>query len=234
MDDGSRIRNHEIVVPRSSRYAVLGAGVSDAREIWLVCHGYGQLAERFISRFSVIDDGKRMIVAPEALSRFYLSSSSGGYSASDRVGASWMTREGRDAEIIDQVRYLDMVCARVFDGVDRSSVRLVALGFSQGSAAVCRWAARTASPPEHVVLWGGGVPAELLEGEGKAGLARAPLTIAIGANDPIAHGGRVEIHRKQLDAAGIKYRFVPYDGGHEIDGAVLADIAGGLRGDPTG
>ncbi|HUR91296.1 MAG TPA: hypothetical protein VMY38_01335, partial [Gemmatimonadaceae bacterium] len=113
MTDELRVRSHDIIVPRTSRYAVLGAPISEATEVWLVCHGYGQLAERFISRFSVIDDGKRMIVAPEGLSRFYLSSSSGGYSASDKVGASWMTREGRDAEIVDQVRYLELVCERV-------------------------------------------------------------------------------------------------------------------------
>jgi hypothetical protein len=36
------------------------------------------------------------------------------------------------------------------------------------------------------------------------------------------------MHRDQLDAAGLAYRFVSYDGGHEIDGAVLAGLAAGL------
>lgn len=233
MDDGSRITSHEIIVPRTSRYAVLGAAVSEARELWLVCHGYGQLAERFISRFSVIDDGKRMIVAPEALSRFYLSGSSGGYSASDKVGASWMTREGRDAEIVDQVRYLDLVCARVFEGVDRASIRFVALGFSQGTAAISRWTARTATPPDHLILWGGGVPADLLERHGLQGLKRATTTLVAGSSDPVANAERVIEHRKQLDAAGLSYRLVGYEGGHDVEPRPLAELAASFRNSPT-
>ncbi|MEO7647026.1 MAG: phospholipase, partial [Gemmatimonadaceae bacterium] len=159
MNDGSRVRSHEITVPRTARYAVLGAGVSTAEEVWLVCHGYGQLAARFIRRFGAIDNGRRLIVAPEALSRFYMSGGTRPHSDEEKVGASWMTREGRDAEIADQVTYLDLVRERVFDGLAGRGVRFVGFGFSQGTATVCRWAARTATPPDHLVLWGGGVPA---------------------------------------------------------------------------
>lgn len=228
MSDQPVARSREITVPRTARYAELGAEISVADELWVVCHGYGQLASRFIRRFGVLDNGRRLIVAPEALSRFYLSGGTGPHSEEDRVGASWMTREERDAEIADQVTFLDRVSERVLEGSDRAGIRIVALGFSQGAATVCRWTARTARPPDHVVLWGSGVPADLFEGEGRAGLARATLTIAVGRSDPIAHGGRVEAHRKQLDGAGFAYRFIEYDGGHEIDGDVLAEIASGF------
>lgn len=222
------MRSHEITVPRTARYAVLGAGVSRVEEVWLACHGYGQLASRFIHRFGVIDNGKRLIVAPEALSRFYVSGGTRPHSGDEKVGASWMTREGRDAEIADQVTYLDLVRERVFDGLARRSARFVGFGFSQGTTTVCRWAARTATPPEHLVLWGGGVPADLLEGAGREGLTRATITIVVGASDPIADDGRVAGHKKQLDAAGLSYRLVTFDGGHEIDGGVLREIADGL------
>ncbi len=225
MIDPPQVRGAEIIVPRTARYAMLGADAAAGGELWLVCHGYGQLASRFIRRFGVLDDGRRLIVAPEAPSRFYLSGGTGPHSAEDKVGASWMTREGRDAEIADQVTYLDLVRERVLGGSSRADVRVVGFGFSQGAATICRWAARTAAAPSDIVLWGSGVPADLLEGEGRAGLARATLTVVVGTSDPIAHGGRVEAHRKQLDAAGLAYRFVGYDGGHEIDGEVLARIA---------
>ena len=228
MSDQHLVRSREITVPRTARYAELGADVSVASELWLVCHGYGQLASRFIRRFGVLDNGRRLIVAPEALSRFYLSTGTGPHSDEDKVGASWMTREERDAEIADQVTFLDMVRERVLGGSERAGFRVVALGFSQGAATVCRWAARTATPPDDVVLWGSGVPAELFAGEGRAGLARATLTLAVGTSDPIANGDRVGIHRNQLDAARVVYRFVSYDGGHEIDGKALETLAGGL------
>ena len=139
-----------------------------------------------------------------------------------------MTREGRDAEIADQVTFLDMVREGVLGAPERAGVRVIALGFSQGAATVCRWAARTATPPADVVLWGSGVPSDLFDGEGRAGLTRATLTLVVGSSDPIANGERVGVHRDQLDAAGLAYRFVSYEGGHEIDGAALAGLAAGL------
>ena len=224
MKERSLARSHEIVVPRTARYVTLGPELSGADEVWLTCHGYGQLASRFIRRFDVIDNGRRLIVAPEALSRFYLTGGTGPHSDGDKVGASWMTREGRDSEITDQVTYFDLVRERILGG-KASSARWVGFGFSQGAAVICRWAARAAQPPAHLVLWGSGVPAELLEGDGKAGLARASLTIVMGAQDPIADAGRVEAHKAELDAARISYRFVSYEGGHDVDGPTLAGLA---------
>lgn len=228
MGDQPSVRSWNITVPRTARYALLGADVSAAGELWLACHGYGQLASRFIRRFNVLDNGRRLIVAPEALSRFYLSGGTGPHSHEDRVGASWMTREERDAEIADQVTFLDMVLETALRGRERAAVRVIALGFSQGAATVCRWAARTAIPPDELVLWGGGVPADLFAGEGRAGLARAPLTLVAGDSDPVVNEDRIGIHRDQLEKAGLAYRFVSYGGGHEIDGATLSGLAAGL------
>ena len=224
MNERSHARSHEIVVPRTARYVTLGPEGSAADEVWLACHGYGQLASRFIRRFGVIDNGRRLIVAPEALSRFYLSGGTGPHSDGDKVGASWMTREGRDSEITDQVTYLDRVLEAALAGA-AAGTRCVGFGFSQGAAVICRWAARTANPPAHLVLWGSGVPADLFAGEGRKGLARPALTLVVGKSDPIANGGRVGVHRDELAAAGIPYRFVNYYGGHEIDEDILAEVA---------
>ena len=209
---------------------MLGAAVSGVEEVWLACHGYGQLASRFIRRFGDIADGKRLIVAPEALSRFYLSDSAGAHSSDDKVGASWMTREGRDAEIADQVTYLDLVCKRVFTDLAPSSPRLVAFGFSQGAATVCRWAAATGRTPDHLVLWGAGIPGDVLAENKKPVLARMTITIVAGLSDPVIGGGRVEAHARELKAAGLTYRLVTYDGGHEIDPGTLREIAADLTG----
>ena len=68
------ISAHTIVVPRTARYYTLGPTHGFPRELWFVCHGFGQLAGRFIRQFASLDDGTRLIVAPEALSRYYLDS----------------------------------------------------------------------------------------------------------------------------------------------------------------
>src|SRR5881398_3935866 len=110
------MHEHHIGVSRSARYFTLGEKPQGVAEVWFACHGYGQLAARFLEKLRVLDDGRRCVVAPEGLSRFYLSESP----AERRVGASWMTREDRLAEIDDYVPYLDGVSADVFRSLDRS------------------------------------------------------------------------------------------------------------------
>src|SRR3954471_8166502 len=98
------ITAHSIVVPRTARYYTLGPTHGFPRELWFVCHGHGQLAGRFIKDFEPLDDGTRLIVAPEALSRYYLDSIAEQRTQKEqRVGATWMTREFREAEMADYI-----------------------------------------------------------------------------------------------------------------------------------
>ena len=82
-----------IRVPRTARYHVLGDPAT-ARMVWVLLHGYGQLARFFLNKFEGLEDGL-LIAAPEGLSRFYLDAQH------QRVGATWMTREDREHEIGD-------------------------------------------------------------------------------------------------------------------------------------
>jgi len=68
------MQEHSFPTSRSARYFTLGAP-ANARAMWFVCHGYGQLASRFSSAFRPLDGEGRCIVAPEGLSRFYLTDS---------------------------------------------------------------------------------------------------------------------------------------------------------------
>jgi hypothetical protein len=42
------IHEHHLTVRRTARYHVLGDAAEAIREVWIVCHGYGQLAAEFI------------------------------------------------------------------------------------------------------------------------------------------------------------------------------------------
>lgn len=136
-----------------------------------------------------------------------------------------MTREDREAEILDQGTYFDLLLEHVLHGLDRSKLRLVVLGFSQGTAAVCRWAVASETAPAEIILWGGAVPADVLEPEQRARLKRSSITIVVGSQDPIATAELIVDHRAQLDAAGVQYRFVAFDGGHDIESKTLIEIA---------
>src|SRR5256885_14142400 len=138
------MQEHGVSDARTARYFTVGS-LRGAGEVWFACHGYGQLASRFLEKLRVLDDGTRFLVAPEGLSRFYLSESP----TERRVGASWMTREDRLAEIEDYVRFLDAVYADVLGLIDRSQMTVHALGYSQGAATASRWAAMGKARIDH-------------------------------------------------------------------------------------
>ena len=213
---------HRLAVSRSARYFSLGGG--QPGQVWFVCHGYGQLAARFLDKVRVLDDGSRYVVAPEGLSRFYLSESP----AERRVGACWMTREDRLAEIDDYVRYLDAVYGDVFGTLDRTRVTVHALGFSQGAATVSRWAALGKARIDRLILWGGEFPPDLdLAVEPAADRLRAArVTLVYGRADELITPKVVTAIAAGLRAYGVPCEEIPFDGGHELNDGVLRRLAG--------
>lgn len=213
------MRERRLAVRRSARFYTVGEPGPGARQVWFVCHGYGQLAGRFLEKLRVLDDGRRYLVAPEGLSRFYLSEDP----AERRVGASWMTREDRLAEIDDYVGYLDAVYADVMASLDRAQVTVHALGFSQGASTVSRWAAMGTGHIDRLVLWGGEFPPDLdLSIDTVARRLRdARLTLVYGRSDEFITPKVVSGIVDRLRQHEISYEEIPFDGGHELDEAVL-------------
>jgi predicted esterase len=220
------MREHHIPVARTARYVTLGDPTGTPREVWFVCHGYGQLAERFLRHFTSLDDGHRLIVAPEALSRFYVDAPARGSHVHAPVGASWMTREDRLSEIDDYIRYLDALYAHVMRALRGASPLVVVLGFSQGVATACRWLARGRSRADRLVLWGGLVPHDLdLDGDGAA-LRRLELLLVSGDGDEFVDAAARTAQAERLARHALSFREIRYAGGHRIDARVLARAAG--------
>jgi predicted esterase len=216
------VNEHHLTVPRTARYYTLGSP-GGSREAWVVLHGYGQLAGRFLSHCESLDDGTRLIVAPEGLSRFYLDGN-----ASRKVGAAWMTREDRLAEIADYVRYLDHVAADALAGLGR--VPLHVLGFSQGTATAARWMAQgaaTASGPRRLILWGGEVPPDLDLLSARSRWSDLDLVLVVGSGDEFITPKVLARDEARLNEAGVRYRVVHYEGGHELQAGILAALANG-------
>ena len=210
---------------RTARCAVRGpADPAQAAALWIVLHGYGQLAAEFLDGLRAIDDGRRLLVAPEALSRFYDARSPLERHAEARVGASWMTREDRLEEIADHLRWLDRVHAH-YRGLVGPAVPLVVLGFSQGAAAASRWIARGAVEASHLICWGASVAPELPLGA-EAPLGRTRCTLVVGDRDRFVPPDLLATERDRLDAAGFRYVFETFEGGHRLDDATLRRIAG--------
>src|SRR6266446_822897 len=221
---GGQMQEHHIGVTRTARYFTLGNSSSGVGEVWFACHGYGQLAARFLEKLRVLDDGRRYLVAPEGLSRFYLSESP----TERRVGASWMTREDRLAEIDDYVRYLDAVYADVFGSLARAQVTLHALGYSQGASTVSRWAAMGNALIDRLTLWGGEFPPDLdLNVEAIVSRLRGVrLALVYGRSDEYITPKVVQTITARLRQHGIPFNEIPFDGGHELNEAVLRTLGG--------
>lgn len=218
------MHEHRFRTPRSARYFTLGEPGPDTTDLWIACHGYGQLARDFLEGFAPISAPNRVIAAPEALSRFYAGSPDARQPGA-RVGASWMTREDRLAEIDDQVTFLDGVAAELVAGMPEG-VRLRALGFSQGVSTICRWLGFGRFEPTEIIFWAGEIPADLPDPVLADSLGKARIHLVSGTRDRLVPDSLAAHHEARLRAAGIDPIVHRFDGGHRLDRGTLRDLAG--------
>lgn len=219
------ISPRHLQVTRTARYYTLGGGGDRADEAWFVLHGYRQAARRFARRFEVLAAPERIVVVPEALSRFYVDPSPGRHGPEHRVGASWMTREDRDSEIADYVAYLDALADEVAKGAPAVRRRVV-LGFSQGAHTASRWVVLGHTNVHELVLWGAGLATDLTRDALAAGLEGLHVTFVRGARDKFRDRREEEVQDAMLKELGVFFRVLVHPDEHEIAPEPLLDIAG--------
>lgn len=211
-----------ISVARTARYQQLGEASATTRQLWVVLHGYGQLAEYFIRHFKALheaDPAGTVVVAPEGLSRFYLQGTSG------RIGASWMTRADRLTEIDDQITYLTALLTPLLAAAPSADV--IVLGFSQGTATASRWlshlAGTTGWRPSRLVLWAGNFPDDTLPAV--ALLPGLPIDIVCGDEDEYINYDQFRQQAEVLESYGAAISTFRFTGGHVLNGPLLHELA---------
>jgi predicted esterase len=217
------IRTESIEVRRTALIAALGPEPGPAvRELWYILHGQAMRAAEFLHTAKALDDGTRLLVAPEALNRHY----TGEVAARDApVGATWMTKAERDTEIGDYVAYLDAVHDRVAARFGGPPPPVTVLGFSQGGATGVRWAALGRVPVAHLVVWASSVPPDV---DYRALVARHPgmrVTYVAGTRDKYLTPRALDAQHAVLRAAGVQFSFIRFDGGHRLDDGALRQVA---------
>ncbi|QDA62234.1 alpha/beta hydrolase [Hymenobacter jejuensis] len=212
-------QEHHFSVTRSARYYQLGELSSYTRQVWFVAHGYGQLAAYFIRHFAplVQADPTLMVVAPEGLSRFYLSGTGG------RIGATWMTREDRLAEIEDYVEYLNQLSTSILSQCAEQTKVLV-LGFSQGAATVSRWLAHAPFRPAQLVLWAGAFPEDVDFAVASRLLQHLPITLVCGDQDEFISEDAFAKQHFFLQKRGVEPAVVRFNGKHTLQADVLKQL----------
>lgn len=220
---------HHLRTARTARYYTLGGDGAERASVWFVLHGYGQLAGQFVRFFSDLASSSRLIVAPEAMNRFYLIGVENTPASERPVGATWMTREDRASEIADYVEYLDTLHDEVVAASGAPRPRVVVLGFSQGAATATRWVTHGRTRVDRLILWGGLIPPDTDLSKGHAALRQVPLTIVAGERDGYVTGPALSDEAARLEASGIPFELITFDGGHVVSRGVFARLGESQR-----
>jgi predicted esterase len=177
-------------------------------------HGYGESANDQLPRLAAIPGSDDWIlVSIQALHRFY-------ERRTERVVASWMTRQDRELAIADNIAYVSRVLKEVLD--NRVADAMVFAGFSQGVAMAFRAAASATARRRCVIAVGGDVPPEL----GAAELRQlSSVLICRGSEDQWYGPDTFAADVQRLQTAGVAVQACLVAGGHEWSCEVI-DEAG--------
>jgi predicted esterase len=212
------MQKHQIKVQKTAHYVTIGEMNEQTENVWFVIHGYGQLAEYFIKKFNVLDDGKTVIIAPEALSKYYLKEFSG------RVGATWMTKYERDSEIKDYVNYLNQLYNTVLQGFDVNKLKVNILGFSQGTATVARWCMNETIKYDRLILWAGYFGNGIQDVVDSSKLADKEVVLCYGKEDEFLVKIDIQQYEKDIQRVIPHIQVHTFDGGHTIDEELVLKI----------
>lgn len=205
------MQKHSLSVRKTARVFSIG-DLETATEIWIVLHGYAQLASSFIESFDTIVTPDRAIIAPEGLHRFYQKGFYGD------VVASWMTKEDRLDDINDYVSYLDTVVSTYV----KPNQQVTLFGFSQGVATVCRWLAGGKVEPQNIILWAGTFPQDIDLNRTSLKMKTTACYLAFDENDVFRNEESWQKQLTFIDSLGIDPIQYTFEGGHKVPKEVLS------------
>jgi predicted esterase len=192
------------------------------REVWIVLHGYGQLARFFLRKFEKLVQQNICVIAPEGLSHFYLEETQSRIRTGNmRVGASWMTRENRLNDIDNYLSYLQAVYARE---IGDYNLPVTILGFSQGAATASRWIADGRINFSRLILWAGVFPPDMNFERGKTVLQGKETLFIYGDRDPFLKDNTFTEFKTLSETLGISPRYIVFEGEHDIDEKTLLQL----------
>ena len=210
------IKNEILVTKKASYYSSQKPSKS-INQVWIICHGYGQLAEYFLEWFKPVFSEKTLIVAPEGLHRFYIKGFSG------RVGASWMTKQDRLNDIEDYVNYLDEVYLEIKNMVSPSCFIHV-LGFSQGVSTAIRWICKSKLQLNSLSLLAGKIPEDIDYNLYSKKINTLNPKIIFGNNDEFYSTKSINDELNFIKSSGLNFKYIEFDGGHKLKKNIITKL----------
>ncbi len=201
------------------RYLAVPPGTPGPAPILVGFHGYAEDAETQLARLSAIPESDRwLIVSIQGLHRFYRH-------RTNRVVASWMTRQDRENAIADNIAYV----SRCLDAVASewpTLPTLVFAGFSQGVGMAFRAAVNDTHGEAAVIAVGGDIPPEITQRD----LGRLPKALlARGNSDYLYKEQQFAADERRLRDASVGVLAITLQAGHEWSGDLVVAASQFLR-----
>jgi len=209
---------HKRKITKTAHFSSLGSMQNSIEELWIVCHGYGQLASKFIDEFEVLKKPGRLIIAPEGLSRFYW----GGFTGP--VVSSWMTSGNRLDEIDDYCNWLDSLYAES-QSMFSPTTKVTILGFSQGTATVMRWLHARQPKVDQLILWAGMTPEDISYLHLKDYFSEMKKYFIYGTEDKFITQERLDWQAGFLEEQALVFEVKNFAGKHRMNDQMLKFIA---------
>jgi predicted esterase len=199
---------NSIQISRTAHYYSLGNDI-DPSKILIALHGYGQKADDFLGAFTSSTKEDTLIIAPEAVSKFY--------NKKRETVSSWMTSLHREDEIKDYINYLNTLVKIILTNYSNINTINV-LGYSQGCSTASRWVFNTTQSINHIFLCSGSCPPEL------KGKVNVKASLYFGMQDKILS---IKKAKEEIDAYKKIFeveKLILFEGGHIVSNECLADI----------
>ena len=197
-----------IQTTKTARYILSDDISKKTKNVWIICHGYGQSAAGFLKWFIPIFNDETVFIAPEGLSKFYWKGFNG------KVVSSWMTKENRENEIDDYINFLEKIVDEIKPKL-KKNIRFHALGFSQGTSTIARWANSTSIKLSSISLWSGEFPDDLLDSWNNKSLPK--INFFFGDQDPFISDSKIKHEELKLNKRGIIFNVNIFKGKHKIE-----------------
>jgi predicted esterase len=218
-DQESAAIDQTIATRTHGRYLVAPPTSADAAPVLVGFHGYGESADTHLNRLRAIEGSERwLLVSIQALHRFY-------QRRTEEVVGSWMTRQGRELAIADNIEYVSGVLGKVIETWP-AMPSIVFAGFSQGVAMAFRAAVNANPRRVAVIAVGGDIPPEI---ESRALARISAVLICRGLAEEWYTAEKLANDIRRLREVGVDVTPLEFQGGHEWSADVSRAAAGFLR-----